>query len=290
MSTAPNTVPCPTLGRVFRAQLKLIVSGRRLGVLIALAVILAQIIGLATAGALFGVRITVEGGEEEKQTTVMSKVSDFDDEVPFPIDEGSSAVTMAFFCALLWAFFWPYRVWRGEGPAQRGYHWAMPVDRRTHDLLRVAAGALWLFAFTLLFSLLAPLLSQLSGHGALLPVFSPTAWLSMLVGPQLVYILVSIPTLGSDRAAGWVWGVIGILFGLSILGEAVPVPALLRALDNVVGRGALSLGEALAGPFLRDFATLGPTAPGRWLLALGLWGSAALAALYGVASARRRGL
>jgi hypothetical protein len=46
---------------------------------------------------------------------------------------------VALLCTLV-GLFAPMAVWKGEGPARRGYFWSLPVDRSRHALVKVAAG------------------------------------------------------------------------------------------------------------------------------------------------------
>lgn len=122
----------------------------------------------------------------------------------------------------------PFSVWRGEGPHRRGYHGAMPVDRRVHTLLKVLSGLLLVLAagtvhvalhlltvklFHLihgtvssqplqLWQVVIPPLAAgttyLGGSAMAVGLQRPWRWV-MLVGP----LSIMLPNVG--RIAGWKW-------------------------------------------------------------------------------------
>ena len=64
------------------------------------------------------------------------------------------------------AVLWPIRVWSGEPLSRRDSHYAMPIDRRLHDLTRVLAGAVWVLVVTTVLTTTAVVTSLLFDHGS----------------------------------------------------------------------------------------------------------------------------
>src|SRR5688572_30992088 len=99
----------PTLTRVFQQQMKLM-----------------QQAGVSSIGMM------VLGGGALLFLGMDPRIS----RLPFPADY------LPLTGLLLGAIAWPPLVWRGQGPLRRNYHRTLPVDHLTHDLLKVAAGAI----------------------------------------------------------------------------------------------------------------------------------------------------
>lgn len=66
---------------------------------------------------------------------------------------------------------WPLAVWRGVPRFGTHEFWALPVDRRSHALVRIAAGGIWLLAAVTLYTVWQLFLTLVTG-GAMLPVES----------------------------------------------------------------------------------------------------------------------
>ena len=166
----------PTLSRVFRQQMKLM-----------------QQAGVSTMGMLVlgGAAVLFVGMDPQLFR------------LAFPADY------LPLMAILLGAIAWPPLVWRGQGPLRRSYHRAMPVDQLTHDLLKVAAGAIALMvgvAIVLLPLLVAAGMSPvLSG---LLTRPSWLVWLNFFTGPLIIYLLVSCVPMLTDHPLEWLVGLI----------------------------------------------------------------------------------
>lgn len=107
---------------------------------------------------------------------------------------------------LIVSVVWPLLVWRGEAPAQRTYHRTMPVNGIAHDLLKVAAGAVWLMLGIALILLVYLVTALLRDGAILLFELTPVAYLNFFTGPLLIYLLVSIIPILSNKPIEWIIG------------------------------------------------------------------------------------
>jgi hypothetical protein len=201
-----------------------------------------------------------------------------------------SGLTLVYYLALPVAQFWAISVWYREGPARREYHWAMPVDRTQHDLLRVLAGAIWLVGvlvgLLLIDFAIAPLLGRsTTGLEPLAMVLT-----GFITGPLTVYLLCSAAALRSDHPGRWVFiAPLGYLmvWGLAAWWNLGPLSELLRSL--LIGKFGLlrTLIMPMAYPV---FDTLGEESGmelgATWALSSAAWLLVALLAVF-VAASRR---
>ncbi|MEX2283126.1 MAG: hypothetical protein WEE89_11645 [Gemmatimonadota bacterium] len=179
---------------------------------------------------------------------------------------------------LLGALAFPPLVWRGQGPRHRNYHRVLPVDQLTHDLLKIAAGAVYLMlsvALVLIPVLVAALMSPVSG---LVTDPSMLVWLNFFTGPLIVYLLVSCVPMLTDRPLEWMVGLTASFVGITVLADSygvIPVEGLI----DLVMRGPFGLMVALNGayvmqPWLR-YAGLSASGHnpeyGAWIFATILW-------------------
>ncbi len=277
----------PALGSVVRAQLRLILGRRPRAMWIALAIVLAQIVAAATGGILFG--ITIQSGPDQPTRLFFSKVSDFAGDLDFAIDEGAVAVAVAAIGAFIWAFFWPFRVWRGENPQGRGYHWAMPVGRRTHDLLRVGAGLALLPVLTAILAIVAVATAAAFGHTAVFPGWGVLFWVNLFAGPPLIYLLVSIPVVGSRHPSAWLWGTLGAGVALVSLLHAA---GLIRLTEPLFGLllGRAGLLTTLGGPIVSEIAGWSGRPAAPWALAWLCWLALAAVGVWLAATRRHRSI
>ncbi len=286
MSDAAPNRELPRTAAIAGAQLRLLFGRKRSGFWIALAIVLTQIVAAGTAGILFGVRIET-GHEQEAARVMWSKVDEFSDELEFPFDEGVAAISVVALAALAWGLFWPFRVWTEERPQRRGYHWAMPVGRRRHDLLRTAVGLGALIAIILLLMTVAGITIALAGHGELVARFGALFWLDLLAGPALVYLLVSIAVVGSRRPALWLWGTVGGVAALASVLQAWQLDAARRLLGGLLV-GPFGLLSTIGQPVVSQIADWGAYPAARWTAAWLAWLLLAGAALVAAASRRHR--
>lgn len=97
--------------------------------------------------------------------------------------------------------------WVYDAPRDRRYHWAMPVPRETHDILRVAAGAIWLMVAIALFGAVALFAEDRLVREQWLSS-APLYWVGLFMVPVLAYLLCTIATLLSGRPLLWLGGAI----------------------------------------------------------------------------------
>ena len=129
---------------------------------------------------------------------------------------------------VLVAAIWPLLVWRGEPWGNRDYHSALPVERMTHDLLRVLSGAVWLMIGVSVSALLALFVTMHVHGGAPIPTsngghvhYHPSAafWGNFYLAPLIMYTFVSILPLAVRRPLEWI---VAILAGFLFVVVAMP--------------------------------------------------------------------
>jgi hypothetical protein len=188
-------------------------------------------------------------------------------DVPLSPGEGIAAAMMALLI--------PMAVWKGEDPARRGYHHAMPVGHGAHAVARGAAGLAWTLAAVAAFFGWMGLLSVIT-DGGVEPV-EVWRWAAPFAGATVLYLLGSALTLATSRPWRWLGGAaVGYLF----LGafRAVDAASLLTEAVDAVVSGRYGITTVITGLV----ATVGfmrpPTEPnvGAWLTATFLWLAAAV--------------
>lgn len=265
----------PGWGPVFRVQLRRTLGARPAVACLLLSLVAVQVAALAGTGVVFGARFTTEGAGAEATTTVsgLGMGSYRDLGYGDAIDEGLAALWLAGVAGLLLGVLWPMRVWGGEPAANRDYHWAMPVRRSLHDLLRVLAGATWVGLLAAALALLAASAAAVSGHAVLFPRLTPWFWLNLIVAPLLLYTLASIPYVrAASRPGVWLWGgflAAATLLNLGAEGAPAPVAAVVRPLTAGPVGVLRTLFSPLFGEVLGTTSTSGPHLMLGWLL----WGS-----------------
>jgi len=196
-----------------------------------------------------------------------------------------------FMFALLATPLWTLLVWRGERRSARRYHWSMPVDRRQHDLWRVAAGASGLVTAL---ALLAPLglLFAWIGSTPRLFEYGPVYWINLFTMPLLVYLGTSVLPLVTDRPVELglglfvaVAGVTGLVIGIRFfaLAETIRIAfggryGLIAAVWGGHGHAVEAVRRGMVGYSSRSASD--------FLIATLLWFSIAIVALI-FASGRR---
>jgi hypothetical protein len=249
----------PSITDVFRAQLRLAAPFRRAGFWVASVYVLAQTFALAAFGTVFGVSVYVRG--EETTISLATGVSELTD---FTHASGAAeplvaALVFAAVCLSVWALVWPFRIWRGERPSRRDYHRSMPVDRRLHDLIRVASGGLWLLGIEVVVVLTAVSAAAMPGRGGVLPGIGPLVWASLILGPMILYLAGSAVLIRSEHPAAWVVGGILALLLSGSLAQMVGA-GLGRAVDGIAF-GPSGLLTVLFGPVWFEAAARPGPAP-----------------------------
>lgn len=248
--------PVPSADTVLRAQLRLMARTHRIAI-----GVLALAVGLGTALLVWG-----WPGDRLGPVTLSQL--------------GGQTHGLLELVAVFWAVM---VVWRGEGPSERVLHWAEPVERRTHQLLRTAAGGAWLLVAVAAAAATAWLAGAIvqggMGIGAL-PVF-PAAVASLV----LLYLLGSIPTLLSDHPVWWIVGLYAGTGMLMAVAQAAGWP-IADPMQAVLGFDRWGLARAVSAPTVLAGESMAPAAPGSggpWG-ALALWLVVAGAGLFAAAS------
>jgi len=178
------------------------------------------------------------------------------------------------------AILLPMAVWKGEGPARRGYHQAMPVAAGAHGMARALAGLAWMLgAMGAYYGWLVLASVATGGAPSVAPWF---AWAGPVVGAVALYLLGSALALRAAHPWRWIGGaVVGHTFLRGL-------PAW-RAVDSVLsgryGLTTLLSGRApllrhrvnpLYGPDAYEYFTRVPDA-GVWMTTAWLWLAVAVA-------------
>jgi len=212
--------PDPSLAAISRAQFRMLVHLQRRDFVI-LGILVVMMVGLALWG----------------QTTQVDADSAGDD-------------TLQIFRGLAILFglagaFWPLGVWRADSPAQRGYFWALPVERRRHTLIRLAAGWVVLVAVTAIImaiAVLAMVPTELRYEGSQLDLGG--AW-QPFAAATLAYVIVSALAVLFENPFRWIaylW--LGVL-GLYVVGEAAEMEGLSEWVEDAVGSLFVAFGGTL---------------------------------------------
>lgn len=170
-------------------------------------------------------------------------------------------------------------LWASEPPANRRYHWAMPVARETHDLLRVIAGAVWLIAAIAVFAAAAFITEGAAVRDEWLRD-APLYWLGMFLVVVLIYLLSSIAALLVAKPLLWLTvAAAAILLSFSDL-VASFAPIITDISSALFSPGApASLGSAITGGYRIAPWSNAPIEPREWLIAVGVWYAFALCAI-----------
>ncbi|HEV7588018.1 MAG TPA: hypothetical protein VGO40_07780 [Longimicrobium sp.] len=184
-------------------------------------------------------------------------------EIPFSPKEGIAAAMMALLI--------PMAVWKGEDPARRGYHHAMPVSHGAHASARVAAGLAWTLAGVTAFFGWMGILS-LSTGGSVDAAAEPWQWLAPFAGATVMYLLGSALTLATSRPWRWLGGgMVGYLFLGALRGLDATEP--ITAGINALLQGHLGLTTVLTGLVWEVTPMKHAWLPdaGAWLTATFIW-------------------
>jgi hypothetical protein len=163
--------------------------------------------------------------------------------------------------------FAPMSVWKSEGPGRRSYHWAMPVGRARHTLLKCLAGWGWLMLLVAVFIAWGAAMAWVTGgpigvwmdHGVdpgrtgglqmlrTLPRgMAAWQWVVPFTAITTTYLVGSVIALASDYP--WVW-LGGIFVGLLILNATLTAAGLDEATRslNALVNGHYGLMTAISG-------------------------------------------
>ena len=164
----------------------------------------------------------------------------------------------------------PLAVWKGEGPAQRGYHHAMPVQHGGHAIARALSGLVWLLAAVgAYFGWLAFLAAFTGGNIRPAPTHQ---WLAPFAGATVLYLIGSALALRVAHAWRWIGGAfVGYLFlgALQAGGMGLLYRLVNEALFGRMGLSTVVTGEG-THPWQYRYGYHHPSAS-VWLAATWLW-------------------
>jgi len=181
----------------------------------------------------------------------------------------------------------PFGVWRSEDPARRSYHWAMPVARTPHTLMKTASGWLWLMVAVAVYLLyivaLSLVVSAITGDPRGGRSVTAWQWVIPFTSATVAYLLGSAAVIASDHPWRWIMGVI------------VTYVVILLVLMDMDRRDAIRMWAGIVNSY-RGLQTavfgdvrvrhVGASAA-RWLGATAIWG--ALGAISVAGALFRRG-
>jgi hypothetical protein len=188
---------------------------------------------------------------------------------------GITVSPMGGIATALAALLIPMVIWKGEDPARRGYHHAMPVEHGPHAIARGAAGLAWTLAGVAAFFAWVGALSVVTGGGV--DNVEPWQWLGPFAGATVTYLLGSALTLVTSRPWKWLGlGAVGYAFVHAFRWSA---QSLVDAVDSLL-RGYYGLSTVLTGLVHHRYRLPGEhwMTPdlGAWLTATFLWMALAL--------------
>ncbi|HEU4560773.1 MAG TPA: hypothetical protein VFS20_23175 [Longimicrobium sp.] len=185
-------------------------------------------------------------------------------EVPLAPEAGVPAAILALLV--------PMAVWKGEGPARRGYHRAMPVSHAFHAIARSLSGLVWLLAAVALYFVWLAGASAMTG-GEVDAVYG-WQWVVPFTGAAVMYLLGSALTLATTHPWRWLGGAFVAYMFLGAVRVAEGTASLFDSV-NVVITGTLGLRTVVTGfsPSEYLYHHYGHTTADAsvWLAATWLW-------------------
>ena len=269
-----------SFGRVFLIQLRLQLrlGWRRRA--IGFSLIFVQLVAIMVFGVILGVTVNEEG-------VAFTPVSVFGEVLDVAVSRSSAALLVSLGALAIIAWFGPFTVWDEEPPSRRGYHWAMPVAKTTHDLARVLAGLTVLIGWAAALYGGVAILGVFGDAGGLFAGWSVMGWLCLFLGPVLLYLLTSVFTVRLEHPTGWVWSLIGCLAALTTFSALLGLQPLLRVLETLL-LGRYGLVSAVTGPIGADILGLSVAPSATWPAAWLVWCGALCVAVTWAARDRRR--
>lgn len=180
------------------------------------------------------------------------------------------------FPTALFAFFYPFAVWRREKRFGPDFLWTLPVDRRRLALAKVFAGWVWLTAAMAVFATWVLAMALLiNASPALLMERVP------FTATMTAYLFGSAVVLGLRHPLRWLLGTTGVLFLMGLISDVLHQP------DD---------GEWRNVPFAQDYFSAVSRAaelfrtlpdPAQWAITTSLWFGAGAAVLWAAASRHR---
>ncbi|HXC25510.1 MAG TPA: hypothetical protein VNU46_06305 [Gemmatimonadaceae bacterium] len=172
-------------------------------------------------------------------------------------------------------FLVPFGVWRSDDLSRRSYHWAMPVARGPHTLIKTLSGWLWLMLTVAVYVVFVDGLMGITGRilGESRPDIG-VAWrvVTPFTATTIIYLCTSIVVIGSNHPWRWIGGLVALYVIALGCFAATGQHALVHALGAVV-TGRYGLLQALGGDLL-DLLSKSNVASMRvlpWLKAVTFW-------------------
>jgi len=220
--------------------------------------------------AAFNAKIPVLHGTDAGGGGVNIKPEFFSEEdFGLPSAPGLVAV-IASYIVLLWTgIAGAISTWHKEGPANRSYHWSLPVSRTAHDLSRVAAGGLWLLCAIALMLAAAVFGLLAGGRSSTLDAISITGWINYFSGPITLFLIVSLAGLRSNRPTRAFFlaylAAVGPWLLFAMLDFRIPY-----VIWDQVNNGTWGVQRALVDGFFEGLAS-GETVGAMWFSAALFW-------------------
>ncbi len=271
------------LGRVFLIQLRLMLSLGWRGRSIGFGLVFIQLVAMVLFGVVLGVSINSEGVR-------VTQVVDFAETLELPLTRGTGALLVALVALCVVAWFGPFKLWDGEAPRKREYHWAMPVAKGRHDIARVLAGLVILLGWAVALYgsvVLLVVLGGGDGAGGAFAGVPPLAWLCLFIGPVLSYLLTSFFTVRMEHPSGWLWSIFGVVAAIATLASVLRIEPIGRWIETLLF-GSWGLVSAVVGPVGSAMVGADGPAGGAWLAAWLGWFLFLSAAVVWAAHDRRR--
>jgi hypothetical protein len=173
--------------------------------------------------------------------------------------------------AALLALLVPMAVWKGEGPARRGYHRAMPVSHSFHAIARSLSGLVWLLAAVAGYFVWMGMASALTG-GQVEGSYA-WQWAVPFTAAAVMYLLGSALTLVTTHPWRWLGGVFVAYMFLGTLRMAEGTRTLFDTVNVLVvgkyGLRTLITGSSPGWGYHLYGSTMADA--GVWLAATWLW-------------------
>jgi hypothetical protein len=172
--------------------------------------------------------------------------------------------------AAMLALLVPMAVWKGEGPARRGYHRAMPVSHAFHAVVRSLSGLVWLLAAVAAYFVWLGTASALTG-GQVEPAYA-WQWAVPFTAAAVMYLLGSALTLATTHPWRWLGGAVVAYMFLGTLRMAEGTATLFDSV-NVLIAGEYGLHTVITGFHSHAYHFEGTSASDAsvWLAATWLW-------------------
>lgn len=269
-----------SFGRVFAIQFRLALGQGWRGRAIGFGLVLVQLVAIVVFGAVLGLSINSDG-------VSIAQVVDFAESFNVPLTRVTAALLVALGTLLVVAWFGPFKLWEGEPPSKREYHWSMPVAKHRHDLARVAAGVVLLMGWALVLYGSVVILALFGGQLAGFAGVGPRVWLCLFLGPIVWYLVTSFFTVHKEHPSGWLWSIIGATAAVTTFSALLPLGPVVEALEFVLF-GRWGIVQAVGGPVAASVLELDEAVAKTWPLSWALWAAVLAAAVVWAARDRRR--